>query len=53
MTVEELIIYGKKFVHSTHAKMLLADLLGINSLELLNYLDKIVDKETIGQFTRT
>lgn len=47
MTVEELIIYGKKFIHSTHAKMLLADLLGINSLELLNYLDKEVDEETI------
>jgi len=52
MTVEELIIYGKKFVHSTHAKMLLADLLGINSLELLNYLDKIVDKETIEEYKK-
>jgi len=45
MTVEELIVYGKSKIHSDYAKMLLADLLNINSLELLNYLDKIVDKE--------
>lgn len=48
MTVEELIIYGKKFVHSTHAKMLLADLLGINSLELLNHLDKQVEEDIVN-----
>lgn len=48
MTVEELIIYGKKIVHSTHAKMLLADLLGINSLELLNYLDKQVEEDIVN-----
>ena len=46
MTIEELIIYGKKHVHSTHAKMLLADLLGINPLELLNYLDKELEEKT-------
>lgn len=45
MTVEELIIYGKSKIHSDLAKMLLADLLNVNSLELLNYLDKIVDKD--------
>lgn len=50
MTVEELIIYGKKFVHSTHAKMLLADLLEVNPLELLNYLDKVVDEEIINNY---
>lgn len=47
MTVEELIIYGKKFVHSTYAKMILADLLDLNPLELLNYLDKKVEEDTI------
>ncbi len=45
MTVEELIVYGKSKIHSDYAKMLLADLLNINSLELLNYLDKVVDEE--------
>ena len=52
MTVEELIIYGKKFVHSTHAKMLLADLLQLNPLELLNYLDKEVEEETIELYKK-
>ena len=46
MTVEELIVYGKSKIHSDYAKMLLADLLNINSLELLNYLEKQVDEET-------
>lgn len=52
MTVEELIIYGKKYVHSTHAKMLLADLLGVNSLELLNYLDKTVEEKIIEEYKK-
>ena len=52
MTVEELIVYGKKFVHSTHAKMLLADLLEVNSLELLNYLDKKVDQDIIELYKK-
>lgn len=50
MTVEELIIYGKQFVHSTHAKMILADLLGINPLELLNYLDKLVEEDIVNHY---
>ena len=45
MTVEELIIYGKSKIHSDLAKMLLADLLNINSLQLFEYLDQVVDKE--------
>ncbi len=45
MTVEELLIYGKKQVHSDHCKILLADMLGINPLELLNCLNKEVPEE--------
>lgn len=52
MTIEELIIYGKQFIHSTHAKMLLADLLQVNPLELLNYLDKIVDEEIVNKYKK-
>lgn len=52
MTVEELIIYGKQFIHSTHAKMILADLLQVNPLELLNYLGKEVDKNTIANYKK-
>ena len=52
MTVEELIIYGKQYLHSIHVKMLLADLLNINPLELLNYLDKIVSEDIINEFKK-
>lgn len=45
MTVEELIVYGKKHQHSDHAKIILAELLDINVLELLNHLDDEVDSE--------
>jgi len=50
MTIEELIVYGKSKIHSDYAKMILADLLGINSLDLLNYLDKEVDSELINTY---
>ena len=48
MRVEDLIVYGKSRVHSDFAKMILADLLNINSLELLTCLDKEVDEETVN-----
>lgn len=47
MTVEELIIYGKKYVHKDFANMLLADLLNINSLELVMHLNDLVPVETV------
>lgn len=47
MKVEELIVYGKQYIHSQHAKMILADLMGINPLELLNCLDKVVEQDII------
>lgn len=50
MTVEELIIYGKKYVHSEHAKMLLADLLNKNSLELLAILQEKVPDEVVEEY---
>lgn len=52
MKVEELIIYGKKYIHSTQAKMLLADLLGLNPLELLNYLDTEVEIEKVEEYKK-
>ena len=45
MRVEDLLVYGKSHCHSDLAKILLAELLELNPLELLNYLDKIVTKE--------
>lgn len=49
-TVEDLIVYGKSKVHSTHAKMLLANLLDKNPLELLNYLDREVSSDIIEKY---
>ena len=50
--VEDLIAYAKGYVHSDLAKMLLADLLNINSLELLTILDKELDDNTINEYKR-
>lgn len=44
MTVEELIIYGKKHLSSSEAKMLLAHILGFDTLELLLHLDLVVEE---------
>ncbi len=52
MTVEELIIYGKKYIHSDLVNILLSNLLDLNSLELLNYLNKKIDKEIIEMFKK-
>lgn len=50
MKVDELIVYGKSKIHSEHAKMLLAALLNVNSLELLNYLDQEVPEKIEKEF---
>ncbi len=42
MTIEALITYGKQYCHSDHVKLLLADLLEKNVLELLTCLDEVV-----------
>jgi release factor glutamine methyltransferase len=47
MRVEDLLVFGKSHCHKDHAKILLAELLGKNPLELLNYLDTIVPDETV------
>lgn len=52
MTIEELIIYGKERVHSDHAKMLLADLLGKNSLELLTCLNEKISTEIVDIYKK-
>ena len=36
MTVDNLLFFGKQHIHSDHAKILLAELLNKNPLELLN-----------------
>ena len=50
MTVEELLCFGKKYVHKTQAEMLLAILLNVNSLELLLMLDNVVDIDIANKY---
>lgn len=52
MKVEDLLIYGKKHIHSDLVKILLADILGLNPLELLNYLDLIVEEEKCSRYKK-
>ena len=49
MRVEDLLIYGKSHCHSDLSKMLLAELLNLNSLELLNHLNDIVSEDKINK----
>lgn len=52
MRVEDLLVYGKTYCHSDHVKLLLADLLNLNPLELLNHLEDIVEAEKIDLFKK-
>ena len=53
MTIEELIVYGKKYTSSTKAKMLLANFLEVNPLELLTILDKVVEEDKINLYKKS
>lgn len=50
MTVDDLIVYGKGKISSTHAKMLLAILLNLSTLELLTRLDEIVSDDIVNDY---
>lgn len=52
MTVEELLVYAKQYIHSDHAKILLAELINKNVLELYNYLDYQVSAENIEKYKK-
>lgn len=52
MSVEELIIYAKHYIHSDLAKLLLANLLDLNSLELLNHLHDQVDNDIVLEYKK-
>lgn len=45
MTVEDLLVYGKQHVHTDYAKILLAELINRNVLELYNILNDVIDEE--------
>ena len=52
MTIEELLVFGKSHCHSDHAKILLAEIIQKNPLELLNYLDLEVKEEQTNQYKK-
>ena len=52
MTIEELLIFGKGHCHSDHAKILLADLLNKNPLELLNCLEETVTEDIVDLYKK-
>ena len=52
MRVEDLIVYGKKYISSSHAKLLLADLLKKNPLELLLILDQTVEPQIVEEYQK-
>lgn len=52
MTIEELLILGKSRCHSDHAKILLAELLNKNPLELLTCLDEKVEPEKVELYKK-
>ncbi len=52
MRVEELIIYGKSHAHSDLVKILLAELIDLNPLELLNHLNDYVEEEKVEIFKK-
>ncbi len=52
MTVEELLCYGKSHVHSDYAKIILAEDLNKNPLELLNYLEEPVSTDIVEKYKK-
>ena len=52
MSVEDLLVFAKQHIHSDHAKILLAELIDKNVLELFNYLDTIVDNDKVELYKK-
>lgn len=48
MTVENLLFFAKQHIHSDHAKILIAELLNCNPLELLNHLEEEVSQDQVN-----
>lgn len=50
MRVEDLLVFGKSYCHKDHVKLLLADFLNLNPLELLNHLAEEIEEEKCEKF---
>ena len=53
MTMEDLLLYGKENIHSDHAKIILAEIVNQNPLELLNHLNDMVPEEQAKIYQKT
>lgn len=52
MTIEELIIYGNKYLHKDEVKLILGSILNINPLELTINLNKLVENELVEKYKK-
>ena len=52
MTIEEAVIYGKKYISSTETKMLISKVTGYDALELINYLHEELDKDKEEEYKK-
>ncbi len=52
MTIDDLILYGKKYVHKDHVFLLLSELLKINILDIFNHLEDKVSSKNIERFKK-
>ena len=50
MTIEEAIVYGKQFISSTEAKILVASIMNYDSLQLINYLHQKMTEEQESKY---
>ena len=52
MTVEELIVYGNKYLHKDEVKLILSTILGVNPLELTLDLEKRIDSVLVNKYKK-
>ena len=52
MTIEELLVFGKVHCHSDHVKIILAEILEKNPLELYNYLEEVIEEDKVEQYKK-
>lgn len=52
MTIEELIVYGNKYLHKDEVKLILSTILNINPLELTLDLARIIDLELVNKYKK-
>ena len=52
MIIEELLVYGNKYLHKDKVKLILSTILSINPLELTINLDKKIDKDLIDKYKK-